>query len=260
MFSENRVPIEAFARIRLSDGNIVLRSDDPLMLGWEAILPPDSAAALLLKEQLAPEQVDGERFIEDLVEGFLASGASAVSYAPGIIIQSQPFSVNRSVIPLASFPHAGSGAYVGLETKGTAVIDIQGNGESGRSSLVARMMSGVEVSVTHDFATVDLSSLPASTKRNYGESVVLSFLRNSTLRYLVLDHYSPLSASKRHYHPAVYNDMLKQILNMRSVIADSDKTLVMVEGAESIPSHLTTITIELVEGKGYRIGDIYFPL
>lgn len=244
------------ASLRLIDNSVVLSSGDPLMEDWESVVEQGSIADLKLRKALAP---DAERHsIDELVEDFLLSGASYLAYESGVSMSLKPFPRNGNVIELRAYHGSMKKVYVGLDLNDIAVLAIDGVHGSGRSTFVKDFFPRDITSVV-DFAKIDFTSLSPSTRKDYGNSVALSFVRNTNLRYLVIDHFTPSSANKRKHHPALYHDMLMQIVDSVSMFRSLGKVLVLAEAASDLA---TDRTIVLSDEKGqyrFSMGDVVFP-
>lgn len=228
------------------------------MDGWESPLTPGSLPEMKLRQILTP--VSTRITVDHLVNEFLLSGASYLSYKSGITLSLEPFAEEKySMVRICEYKDSTSPVYVGLDLSSCTTVRIDGNESSGKSTFALNFFPK-DVTSRVDFAKVDFSSLSSSTKKDYGNSVAMAFIRNPNLKYLIIDHFSHAAATKRKYHPALYFDMLSQIMESLNMFKDYGKILVMAEVDRTISSD---VTIELGKDllkREFLINDVAFPM
>lgn len=256
---EKRVPISLVtARIRHTDNAVVISSKDPLMEDWESIITPGTLSDLKLRKLLIP--IDKRKKVNDLIETFLLSGAKHISYESGVTLSSSPFPENSdNIITLQPPTKTGNPVYMGIDFSEASVIGIAGEGQSGRSAFVRDFFPS-EITSIVDFAKVDFDELSPTTRKDYGNSIALSFLRNPNIKYLIIDHFSISTAAKRKHHPAFYHDILEQIVDQVSIFRSLGKALVLAEFSKE-PNVDTVIQLGNDQSnRNFAIDNVVFPL
>lgn len=256
--NKNCVPIEnIFARFSMVDNRVILTSTDPLLEDWQAFVPEGTLADLKLRSKLHPN--DESRTISGLVDEFLQSKATTSSYDSGLTLGLKPLpSRNGKMISIKISMASVTSVYVGIDFSNTNIIMLNGGVGTGKTTF-AKSVFPSEISSYIDFSTVDFSLLSPSIRKDYGNSVALSFARNPNLKYLILDHFGNSSTNKRKNHPAIYHDMYMQILDMESEFASMGKTIVLAEEAE-ISQPTMNIDFNYEDGwYSYSLGGIVFP-
>lgn len=237
------------ARLDPDTNQVVLSSADPLLAGWSQVLDPYTQYEKRIRDILNPEDVHS---LEEAVLQFEASKAQTTAYKDGLMISKLPL-LQETMIPLLEVVEPE--LYIGLDMIDHEVVSLYGNEEE-KLHFVSTFFRRADATV-FDFAQADLSNLPANAKRDYGTSVALSFMRNPNLQYLVLNNYAKQSQHKRSDHPAVYSNMLEQILDHIKMFKSVNKRLILAEGIKGVPSDLD-ITFN---GNGsFIIDDVVIPL
>lgn len=216
------------------------------------MVPAGSVGWSELRKELVPAPVNGAKSAADVVEAFLGSGATELSFPSGIKISSRPFPDWGRVIPLASF--SAPGVYVGLDLKGSRVLSVSDVSGESTVPFVHSILPG-DASTYIDFATLDLGDLPPSTRREYGTQQALSFIRSRNLRYMVLENFAP-SQGSRNVHPGIRYDMLRQIADQLGLFADTGRTLVLA-GASTLIKPDISIRLDS-DARTFTVGGLVF--
>lgn len=230
-----------------------LTSNEPGFENWESIVDENDKVTLqTLRNLFFPETK--QTILSELIEQFLASDAKKIEYSSNLVLSKSPLSGNPKMISLDKLvsPLSSYGVFIGINFQDIHLMNINGPSESGRTHLTQMLFADQPASKI-DFAGLNLEWIPPHMKKDYGKILMETFFNDSSMKYLLIDHYSSESLPKRKDHPAVYHNIYEQILDLSDQLKRHDKTLILIEGNHELP---VDATITLNEDRSFSMGNI----
>jgi hypothetical protein len=269
-----KFPLEGvYAYHRKKDNSLHISSDNEKFSDLDIIMDKKAAGSSELRDAMVEAGVINTS-LGSLLKGFTMTGINHASYESGLtLIRVQkndtisPLKIPEQYIPLSKYPVPGGGViHVGIDCSSFGIIGIGGEAGSGRSTFLKKQLDP-EATKYLDFATINYGTMNPRQKESYGNTVSQEFLRDSFKKFLVIDNYSTSRGVKNlNYHPTLYFDTFKQIVEHANFFRKAGKTLIIcgVDDTGSMEKAKSDAYIEMFGNNlymnyGFSFGNIDFP-
>lgn len=274
MSPKGKFPLEGmYVYHRTKDNSLHLASDDDNLSDFDIVLEKKFASTGYLRNAMEEAGIINTS-LETLLKSFTLMGINHASYESGLtLIRVQKndslsqLKIPERYLPLSKRPVPGNGAiHVGIDCTNFGIIGIGGEAGSGRTTFAKNQFSD-DVTKHLDFATINYGSMTPHQKENFGNTVSQEFLRDSFKKFLVLDNYSTSRGVKNlNYHPTLYFDTFRQIVEHAKFFRKAGKTLVVIgvdaegnlEKAKS-DAYIELLGNNLYMNYGFSFANIDFP-
>lgn len=273
MSPKGKFPLEGmYAYHRQKDNSLHLGSDNENLKDLDIVLEKKFSATLYLREAMEEAGIINMP-LSSLLKGFTLTGINNASYDSGLTLVriQKNDSLSQTKIPEQYFPFCkhpvtGGVIHVGLDCSAFSIIGIGGEAGSGRTTFVKSQLD--EESTKYlDFSTINYGVMSPHQKENFGNTVSQEFIRDPYKKFFVLDNYSTSRGVKNlNYHPTLYFDTFRQIVEHSKFFKKSGKTLIIcgvdeegnLEKAKS-DAYIELLGNNLYMNYGFSFSNIDFP-
>lgn len=273
MSPNDKFPLEGmYAYHRKKDNTLHIASDNEALSDFDIAVDRKFASASQLRTAMESAGFINTS-LDSLLQGFITMGISNASYESGLILVKtlKSDSTTTSKIPEQYFPLCkrnipGGTIYVGIDCEKFGIIGIGGEPGSGRTTFVKNQLHANDTKYL-DFASIDYGAMTPTQKENFGNSASQEFLRDPYKKFFVLDHYSTSRRVKNlNYHPTLYYDTFRQIVEHSKFFRKAGKTLVISgvketsEVEKATPdTHIEFFGNNMYMNYGFSFANIDFP-
>lgn len=274
MSPKGKFPLEGmYVYHRTKDNSLHLASDNENLNDLDIILEKKFHSTQYLKQAMEDAGIINMP-LENLLKSFTMMGINHASYESGLTLirvhkndSLSQLKIPAHYLPLSKRSVPGNGSiHVGIDCENIGVIGIGGEPGSGRTTFTKNQFP--EESTRYlDFASINYGAMSPHQKENFGNTVSQEFLRDSTKKFLVLDNYSTSRGVKNlNYHPTLYFDTFRQIVEHSKLFRKAGKTLVIlgVDSEGNLEKAKSDAYIELLGNNlymnyGFSFANIDFP-
>lgn len=246
-----------YASHKVKDNTIVLSSST--LDDFSVTLDKKSTADKLIRNLLM-EKGKINSGLTQIIESFHQQGVTNTEYNSGMFIlrirdndRLSQLKLPEHYVSLYERKNKNETILVGLNCHGVPVLGLAGAGGSGKSTFIKEKFTDAN-SMIVNFSKIDYRSISPIRRENYGDDIAQEFLKDSSKKFLILDHIPSGHKEKRFVsHPALYSDTVRQICEYINFFGKAGKTLVLsgVNHEGIISGHQSDAVLEFLGMNSY---------